>query len=268
MIDKSTANNVIVGVLVTVGFFVLLFVLFNVGGGAGLFSSQRVLYGKFLHVKGLHAGSEVSLAGLRIGVVKDIRILPESPKELIVEMRIDRKMMPQVRQDSVASVKTQGVLGDRYIEISIGSPESPPVEAGSTLPTDEPEDLFTKGGSLVEEVKRYFDKGGNMDKLMKNLTDLSGNLADLTGDVKKSRGLLHEMIYGTSGQKVADASSQLAGILRKVNEGDGTLGALINDPTVYEDLKALMGGAKRSTILKYFMRSFIESGSEKSDAKR
>ncbi len=56
-------------------------------------------------------------------------------------------------------------------------------------------------------------------------------------------------------------------ITRKINSGQGTLGAIINDPTVFEDLKSMMGGAKRSSVLKYFMQKFIQSGSEEQEGK-
>lgn len=261
--DKKIANNVFVGMMVTVGFIVAMFILFNIGGGGGLFSSQYKLFGRFREVKGLHAGSEVSLSGLRVGTVKSIVIATDATKELIVELSLLKQYRDRIRQDSTASIKTQGVLGDKYIEISIGSPDSKELAPGDFMTTSEPEDLFTKSGDLVQEVKRHFDKGGDLEALLKNLNTVAANVAAITTDLRKSKGLYYELINGTSGTKVNQATGHLAGILRKIEEGEGTLGALVNDPTVYEDLKAMLGGAKRSNILKYFMRSFIESGAEK-----
>src|SRR5262249_34914231 len=125
-------------------------------------------------------------------------------------------------------------------------------------------DLFTKSGDLVEQVKRNFEKGGDFDALVHNLNVLSANLASITTDIRRERGMLHELIYGTSGVKLSAATDNLKEILRKINDGEGSLGALINDPTVYEDVKSLLGGAKRSNILKYFMRSFINEGASAS----
>jgi phospholipid/cholesterol/gamma-HCH transport system substrate-binding protein len=116
-------------------------------------------------------------------------------------------------------------------------------------------------------VKRHFNKGGDFEALIHNLNLLSVNLVSITNDIKQQKGMLHEMIYGTSGVKLSAATDNLKEILRKVNEGEGSLGALINDPTVYEDVKSLLGGAKRSNILKYFMRSFIDSGANATPAK-
>ena len=64
--DKKITNNLVLGAFVLVAFFLFVFLLFNMGSGTGIFSRQYTLIAKFPHVKGLHLGSEVSLAGLRV----------------------------------------------------------------------------------------------------------------------------------------------------------------------------------------------------------
>lgn len=260
--DKKVANQIIVGIFVTVAFFGFIFIIFNISGGDGIFSSKYSLQARFKHVKGLHYGSEVSLAGLRVGVVKTIAIAKDDPKILVVELAIDKKMKDRIRKDSVASVKTQGVLGDKYIEVSIGTPTEPELEHNNEITVQEEQDIFSKSGMLVDEVKRQFEKGGEVDALIHNLNTLSKNLTTLTSDIKTNRGLLNEMFYGKSGPRLGEAVAHLNGILKKIDEGEGSLGLLVNDPTVYEDIKTMTGGAKRSTILKALIRSFSESGAD------
>lgn len=264
--DKKVANNVIVGVFITLGVIAFVFLLFNIGGGVSVFSSQLRLIGRFPQVKGLHQGSEVSLSGLRIGVVKDIKIATDGTKELIVELAISRKFASSLKKNSQATIKTQGVLGDKYIELTIGSEDSPPLKNGDMIDSAEQADLFTKSGNLVTGVSKYFDEEGEITVLLKNLNKLSKNLVELSTQIKSQKGLLHEMFYGTSGNNLNKSMAKLESILSKIDEGEGTLGALVNDPGVYEDIKAMTGGAKRSTVLKFFMKQFIDSG-EKEAAK-
>lgn len=253
--DKKVASNLTVGVFVTIGFAVFIFIVFSIGDGKGLFSRQMTFFGKFQEVKGLHQGSEVSLNGLRVGVVKKITVSSET-KELIVTMSVDKGVSGQIRQDTVATVRTQGVLGDKYIELSIGSTGNA-LEDGVFIPTGTAPDLFSKGGNFVDELSQQFQKGGNVEQMLANLNTTALNLATLTESIKKGKG----------GEKLDKSLSHIQSILAKIDNGEGTLGALINDPSVYEDLKSMMGGAKRSSILKYFMRSFIENGSEKKKEK-
>jgi phospholipid/cholesterol/gamma-HCH transport system substrate-binding protein len=265
--DKKVANNLIVGIIVAVGFFGFVFILFNIGGGMGVLTSQYTLLGKFKDVKGVHTGSEISLAGLRIGVVKSITVSKDDSKELVIELGISKSLKERIRKDSVALIRTQGVLGDKYVEVTIGTNSEPMLEDGSFIKTEEPEDLFSRGGTLVEDISKQFNEGGELKETLKNLNILVKNLNTLTTDVKHHKGLLNAAIYGTGGPKLDASMASLEQIMKKIEKGEGTLGSLINDPTVYEDLKSLLGGAKRSNVLKYFMRSFIEDG-EKGEEKK
>ncbi len=270
--DKKIANNIIVAITVLVGFAGFIFLIFNVDGGGTFFSSQYSLFGKFRQVRGLHYGSEVSLSGLRVGFVKDISISKDDTKELIVEFQIARKMQDRIRQDSTATIKTQGVLGDKYIEISIGSPDREILKPNDPIASAEDEDILSKGGDLVNDLRKQFDKGGELENLFRNLNLAVGNLATITNDIRANKGLYHEFVGGTTGPQINKASYHLSEILRKIDDGEGTLVALINYTSVYEDVKTMLGGAKISNVLRYFMRIFIEDGdkekSENTDDKK
>ncbi len=258
--DKRITTNVVVGAFVLIGFGLFLFLIMTVGGGTGLFTSRLELFGRFSHVKGLHAGSEVSLSGLRVGTVKKIEIANDGSKDLIVDLMINKEVADKLRKDSIAKVATQGVLGDKYVELTIGSNNEAPLNNGDFIHTEEVEDLFTKSGGLVDDISRQFMKGGDFDALVKNLNKTAANLASLTEEAKAGKGLLAESLRGDSGAKLNRSLGHVESILGKIDRGEGTLGGLINDPTVYEDLKSIMGGAKRSSILQYFMRQFKDSG--------
>lgn len=264
--DKKVANNVVVGVFISLGLVAFVFLLFNIGGGSSLFSSQIKLMSRFPQVKGLHQGSEVSLSGLRIGVVKEIKISTDGTKDLLVELAISKKYGNSLRKNSTATIKTQGVLGDKYVEVSIGTEDSPLLKSGDNINSGEQSDFLTKSGNLVSDVSKYFDKEGEITVLLHNLNKLSANLIELTSETKNRKGLLHELIYGSSGNQFNKSTASLSSILQKIDQGEGTIGALVNDPAVYEDLKAMMGGAKRSTVLKYFMKQFIDSGDKEASS--
>jgi len=246
--DKKIGNNIMVGLMVAIGFVAFVFLLFNLGGGS-ILKSQYTLYGTFRHVKGLHMGSEVSLSGLRIGVVRKLQISPQT-KELLVEFSISRDVQEFIRKDSLAQIRTQGVLGDKYIEVSFGSPEQAVLKNGDTIMTNEAEDIFAQSGKLVGGLSKKFSEGGDFDSVMQNLSVVTKNLAVLTEDLKKNQ----------TGDKLGKSVASLEAVLGKVERGEGSLGGLINDPTVYEDLKTITGGAKRSAILQYFMKQFMDGG--------
>lgn len=257
--NRQKMNQILVGIFVLFGFLISVYLIFAMGSRTGFLRSTFTLYARFKDVKGLHPGSEVSLSGLRVGVIKDISVATDDTKDMVAILQVTTKAKPRLRADSRATLRTQGVLGDRYIELSIGSNSEKPLENEDTIQTNEDPDLFSKSGSVVEGLSRYLKEGGDIDSLVKNLARLSDNLLQLSSQVKKEKGILNELFYGTSGRNLNQALTHLDSILRKIDSGDGTLGSLVNDPTVYEDVKSVLGGAKRSSVLKYFMRQFIES---------
>lgn len=260
--DKKIANNVVLGLFVGLGVLGFCFLIFNMGGGKGLFASHYTLYAKFQDVKGLHFGSEISLSGLRIGTVRNITVTSDESRDLLVQLSIDKKFTKSIREDSVATIRTQGVLGDKYIEVSIGSPEFLLLKDGELIKSHEEKDLLSRSGKLVEGIASQFQKGGNIDQVLLSVNALAENLNVVAKDIQKKKGLMGTLVYGDSGQDLKKSLSHLEGILRKINEGKGTIGAFVNDPTIYEDLKYLLGGAKRSSVLKYFLHQFVESGQE------
>lgn len=247
--DKKIANNIIVGIMVAAGFIAFVFVLFNIGGG-GVLKSQYSLYATFHQVKGLHMGSEVSLAGLRIGVVRQITIQGDRNRDLVVELSVSRAVQEYIRKDSIAQIRTAGVLGDKYIEISFGSPDSPVLKHGDNIACEEGEDMFAQGGKIMGGLSKKFSEGGDFDSMMRSLNTVAKNLSVMTTEFRQEK----------TGEKLGKAVSHMEAILAKVEKGEGTLGGLVTDPTIYEDLKAITGGAKRSAILQYFMKQFIQDG--------
>src|SRR5438105_973529 len=139
--EKRGVNHLIVGAFVLAGVISLITVLFNIGGGKGVFTRKGKYYAKFSHVKGLNYGSEVSLMGFRIGTVSGIKVGDAGQKDLVVEMEIDKDMQDRLREDSIATIRTSGVLGDKYVEINMGSANSPPLKDGSFVKSEEPEDI-------------------------------------------------------------------------------------------------------------------------------
>jgi phospholipid/cholesterol/gamma-HCH transport system substrate-binding protein len=196
--DKKITNNIVLGVFVIIGFSLFVFLIFNIGGGSGLFTSQFHIYGKFAHVKGLHLGSEVSLSGLRVGTVKEITVSNDKEKGLVVELAVSKKIQDKIRTDSFAKIVTQGVLGDKYIELTIGSPENPMLNDGDIIATQEVVDLFTKSGGLVDNIAKQFNSGGEVETLIKNLNHVAENLTVITTDLQRSKGLYHELVSGTN----------------------------------------------------------------------
>ncbi len=116
------------------------------------------------------------------------------------------------------------------------------------------------GDGIAHELI-YGDDG---KKLAKELSVLAGALTQLTADIKNEDSLIHSLVYDPSKKAMVDDLAVTAGELRSLSEamnrGDGTLGLLANDPALYEDIRALVGGAQRNKLLRAYIRKTVEQG--------
>jgi phospholipid/cholesterol/gamma-HCH transport system substrate-binding protein len=251
-----------VGIFVVVILFLFGVGVFVIGSHQKYFQRQYTLWASFSNIQGLIVGAPVSLAGLTVGRVNAI-IFPEDPREktIKVELKIKKGVQKRIRKDSIASIQTMGLLGDKYVEISLGSPENKVLQDGGYIESAPPFDLLAYATKLEEAI----------DVINTILIDVR----EISSQVRGGKGLLHAILYDPAGGELVNNLSVASGslgdlmkdlssaaksadnIVKKVARGEGTLGGIVNDPTVYEDLKVILGGAKRSTIIKGLIRYTI-----------
>ena len=276
MIDPS--KKLTVGIFVLAGLVLFTIGVLLVGSGKGFLTRSYPLFVKYQHIKGLQIGASVHLAGIDAGYVKDISFNPTATQfEVLITLEIVSRYFPLIRQDSEASITTRGLLGDKYIQISLGSVNSPPVKPGDFVQAKVETSVMDQlqGGGIVEradammaslsEVLQQIRSDNKIEKTMSYLQTASKEIQDLSLKLNSSESALGQLISphpssiaNQSLKHVNDAAESLSNVMRKIDEGYGTVGALINDPTLYEDLKVLMGGAKRNALLKFVVRESLK----------
>src|SRR5262245_42059643 len=137
------------GVFLLAGVVLFTTGLFLIGSRQKLFSHRFEVYADFASVSGLVPGANVRVAGLDAGEVVDIGVPKQSSANYRVKMKLDREMRPLVRQDSIASIQTEGLVGNKYLEIDKGTDPAPDCGDGCTLKTKEPFDF----SDLMEDAR-------------------------------------------------------------------------------------------------------------------
>ena len=249
------------------GFGAMVFIL---GSQKGYFEPQITLKTKFLNVYGLKAGAPVRFMGVGIGQVGDIILSNELPCTGIeVVLKVDKSVQKNITRDSMATIKWLSyVTGDSYVEISSGACLEPVVEDGDSIKSIEPINYtaaIEDGISIVEsfsKILKKMEEGG----LAESLSNVSATLNESVKAFQKGDGLLYSLMYDPKGKQLlgnlAKTTESLNEITEKIASGEGTIGGLITDPTLYENLKRLLGGAERSFILRSLIRKSIEKGKE------
>jgi phospholipid/cholesterol/gamma-HCH transport system substrate-binding protein len=226
-------REVRVGLLVVVAIGVLIFLILNASGDISPFSRKIHLRAHFSNADGLRPGSEVRLAGVRIGKVDDVRLLAPSdnPNEKVettfsIDSEIDgRPATDLVRNDSTARLASPSILGaEKIINVTPGTAIGQQVRDGDLLPTGDEGGDF---GALASS--------GN--ELMQQLNKLSAQFTDIAAKVNQGQGTLgqfvnNEAFYNNLNSTVRDVN----GLIRQIQSGQGSAGRFVNDPALYDNL--------------------------------
>lgn len=308
-------TSLIVGSFALAALGALALAILSLSSQEGVFGARYRLVGYYENVQGLIANAPVWLAGTRVGRVESVNLgtRPDGEPAVKVVLVVDQDVQDRIRADSSASIGTIGLLGDRYVEISLGSPNEAILDDGAEIRVANPANLarvidtgtqaldsiatlaknlnsvvtgfqgdktdeglassVASVGDILSEIQQgdgllhslIYDEyeGGGVASIEKSLVTLEGIL----DEVATGNGLLHSLVYEPLTEQdvvleALDAGARLNSILAKIDTGEGTLGLLLNDPSLYEDLKQLVGGAERSTVVKTLIQM---SGKKKAD---
>ena len=195
------------GAFIVATLAILVLGIFIIGGKQYLFSSTYQLKAQFDNVVGLDAGGDVRVGGVHSGTVRNI-VLPHKPGEKVtVIMDVGRSTHEIIKQDSVATIETEGLLGNQFLAISFGSAGSGDVRDGDLIASEPPlemSDLFQKTSDILDSSQQA----------IKNATRATANLDSISA---------------------------------KIDRGEGTAGALVNDKALYTNLEQTTG-AMRDTM--------------------
>ena len=137
---SGTSLQLRVGAFVLAGLLVFAGLVYMLGRSAGLFERQYRLVASFGQIGGLIQGATVRLAGVAVGHVGEIQLPEPGSAKVRVELLIARRVQDRIRADSLARIETLGLLGDKIIDVTLGSPGAAVLQDGGELRTEEPFD--------------------------------------------------------------------------------------------------------------------------------
>ena len=173
----SRRYETIVGIFVVASLVVLLLMVIIIARQEGLFEQYVVYKAVFKNVSGLKPGSEVHLAGVTVGNVKEIIISPDG--STLVTFNVIKKYSDRVREDSQASIGFQGLLGEKSLDLTAGSATKPPIPPEGMVASVEPLDItqmLAKAGPSLE----------NLQKILHNLATLTDSLVGKKGGIDQN----------------------------------------------------------------------------------
>lgn len=260
------------GLFIIGGLALFVLAIFIIGKQQNLFNPVFKLTTNFQNVSGLQVGNNVRFTGINVGTVDKIEIINDSTVR--VDMLIKKSIQQFIKADCQVAIGSEGLIGDRLIVITYGSPNAPIAEDGQQLSSKEPVETDAIIASLqkstvsvevvtkqLAEVMTDINSGkGTLGRLIQDST-IAENINQTIANFKKSSEGLDETIKLTkenvfafmeSLQKTAAktevASNQLGEIMTAINSGEGTLGMLIRDTTTASNIAETIFNLKESSV--------------------
>lgn len=240
---KRIVNNVKLGAFVAGGLLFLILILYMIGKNRSLFGATYVLKARFQHVQGLVAGNNVRYAGIEAGTVKKITLLNDTLIE--VTMLIEKDMQSIIHRNAIASIGTEGFVGNKVVNIMPSKQSAPLAKPGDVLvskksvDTDEILQTLAKTNNdvavIASELKTTVLRLNNSNGLWQLLND-----ASIPQDVKASLAKIR-----TAAGKANDMVNNLNIIIADVKEGKGSAGMILRDSALANNLNEAVAKIKK-----------------------
>jgi phospholipid/cholesterol/gamma-HCH transport system substrate-binding protein len=228
-----TWDQLKVGSMIIVALLIMTLAMYKLGQAANLFSSRYELVTFLKDAAGLRQGGSVTIAGQLAGVVKDIELLPvdaDTTRNVKVIFEVNEDLRNQVRADSRARLRTMGLLGDKVLEVSVGTLRNSVLTEGDTVPSEPTMDyeaIIAQAAGAVDDV-----------------VALTHDLRQLTGGIVRGEGTMGQLLTNrTLYDRLTTTMGQLNATLVRIQSSQGTLGRLIDDPTMYNRFVSVLRSA-------------------------
>ena len=269
---KTSLSKARVGLLIFLGVLAFTSAIFFVGEKSQLFSSVFYVQVNFSSAEGVKPGNYVVLSGYNVGTVSDISLTANADSVRLL-LRISDEVRPFIKTDSRAEIKQEGLVGNKFINVSIGSNKAQRVRDYGDIEGVPPFALT----SLADNVTSITDTAslvmGELNTLLHRMNNGSGTIGKLLTDdeiYERLAGIVSETEAGlrkTNAQlddlsallvesaetlkRIADKAdtamgstsritAEAATLMENINEGEGTLGALMKDRSLYDSLVTLL----------------------------
>lgn len=223
----SKSYKLKVGYTVFVGLIIFFVFVILVGTEGYYFSKTYNLNILLKSTQGLIEGGKVSLGGLKIGQIKKIDFATVNNENLVkINLELLDKYSHQITEHSYATIETNGLLGDKMINISLGNPVDKPLKEGDYLP--------------LKETFSFDDFSDKIGPLIDNINDFTSNLKIITDTIKSGKGNFARFMLGSEAtSKINSSLKNLSMFTSNLNNQNSTLGKLVNDDKLYNDLSAI-----------------------------
>jgi phospholipid/cholesterol/gamma-HCH transport system substrate-binding protein len=240
---KNTSSKIRLGIFITLGLAVFIVGIYFIGSQQHLFSKTFRLSGVFRDVSGLQAGNNVRFSGINVGTVDNINVVSDS--SVRVEIRIEESTRKFIKKDAVASIGSEGLMGNKVLIINPGTGGKEEIENNDTVQTLQPinfDDILT---SLKTTIDKTSNITGDVSKIISTMQSGKGTMGRLLMDQSLAQNIDSSVV------NLKQGSEQLKILMDdlKGSFAQNMDSTMVNLKEGADGFKTLMTKAKKSWLL-------------------
>lgn len=243
--EKEVKRNIKVGIILITSTALLIIALYIIGEKRNIFGSTFHVNAKFYNVNGLMPGNNVRLSGINVGTVEHVEILNDSV--VFVSMLIENKIIPFLNSSAIASIGTDGLMGNKLVNINSSSKPGNPIKEGDvlqSLPPFETDEMLRTLNTTNENIKYITSDLKKITQRINSPNTLWSILMDTVIAENVKTAIVNIKV---AGDRSAYLTGDLKSIIGRVKNGKGTLGMLLTDTSISEKLIYSMSDIKQIT---------------------
>ncbi|MFV5685012.1 MlaD family protein [Flavobacterium sp. GB2R13] len=237
--NKESGFQWKLGMFVIIGLVLFVATIYFVGKQKNLFGSTFHLKSNFKSVSGLEVGNNVRFSGINIGTVSDIELVTDS--SVVVSISIKDEVQQFIKTDAIASIGSDGLMGDKVLTISPGTNSNKSVKDNDVIASKKPIDME----DVMSSVKKSVDNAGiitaQLAQFTYNMNNGKGTLSKLMTDQEFAASLKNTLA------NLESSSNEFSSFTTKMNNGKGALAKLVSDEKMGKMVDSTLTNVKTGT---------------------
>src|SRR3970040_2523154 len=244
--EKTTSQKISLGLFVIIGLLIFVLATYFSGDKQKMFRKTNHLKAVLNNVNGLQLGNNVRYSGVNVGTVRNIEMIGDTSVQ--VDMIIDKNIFKHINKDAIATLSSDGLVGNMIINIIPGKGTAPPVEPGDKI-------------TSLNRI-RTDDILNTLGKTNKNAAKLTENLLRITDDIDKGEGTVGLLVKDmdmardlkitmrhlkTSSEKTSESISNLNRLISALNNKDNVIG-ILRDTAVANNIRTIVNNLDDSSV--------------------
>jgi phospholipid/cholesterol/gamma-HCH transport system substrate-binding protein len=237
--QKNKSNSIKLGVFVTVGVLLFIIGIYFVGKKQQLFNDTFTISGIFSDISGLQVGNNVRFSSITVGVIESIEMITDT--SIKIDFSIDEKTRKFIKKDARAIIGSDGLMGNKIINILHGTDSSVLIENKDFIQTSIPPSMN--------------DIMVNLKKTSISAAEITENLSAITFNIKNGEGTMGKFFMDNSFannidktiKNAAEITKDLSAVMANVRSGKGSVGKLFMDETIANNMDSAINNLKQGT---------------------